>query len=144
MSTVANSTEKRTPQDFAKNYPLAPKDGRYPNIAVGNITEFNGRYIINLCLKTVRSNENGLGASMSHPVEWGMKYQTGQHVDVLIEKGYVKKLLTSQLSKTVSVIEASNATILASSPATAVAVLEEKAAKQAEALPVVAGDEQPF
>jgi hypothetical protein len=104
-----NAVEKRTPQEFAKNYPLAPKDGRYPNIAIGNITEFNGRYIINVCLKTAKSGD--VGASMSYPVEWGLKVQTGQHMDVLIEDGYVKKLLSPVMSKTISIIEASNSVV---------------------------------
>lgn len=111
-----NTVEKRTPQEFAKNYPLAPKDGRYPNIAVGNITEHNGRYIVNLCLKTVRSNVTGVGTQMSFPIGWGLKVKTGQHMDVLIEDGYVKKLLTPMLSKTISVIEASNEAVVDSMP----------------------------
>ena len=86
-----NESLVRTNEEFAKNYKRASQDGVFGPVAVGNINEFNGRYIINLCMKTVRSGDKN--ATYSHPVDWKLKVATGDYVNVLVQDGYVTKLM---------------------------------------------------
>lgn len=73
MSTQSQNQEnpKRSNEEFSKNYKRANQDGIFGPVAVGNINEFQGRMIINLCMKTVRSGEKN--ASYSQPSDWKLK-----------------------------------------------------------------------
>lgn len=97
----------RSNEEFSKNYKRANQDGIYGPVAVGNINKFDGpggpRMIINLCMKTIRSGERN--ASYSQPADWRLKVSTGEHVNVLVENGYVRKLMpivTKSLTSTVA------------------------------------------
>jgi hypothetical protein len=92
-NTLSQNQEEplRTNEEFAKNYKRANQDGIYGPIAIGNINEYQGRMIINLCMKTVRSGERN--ATYSQPVDWKLKFATGEFVNVLVQNGYIAKLM---------------------------------------------------
>jgi hypothetical protein len=92
-NTMIQNTEKnvRTNEEFARNYKVATQDGIYGPVAVGNINEYDGRLIINLCMKTIRSGERN--ATYSQPVDWRLKAGTGEYVNVLVQNGYVTKIM---------------------------------------------------
>lgn len=84
----------KTPAEFAANYKVYG-DGLASPIAVGNITLYNGRWIVNLAMKTAKSQIKG--ASISFPEDWGTpRYSKGDHVGVIVENGYAKKIIALQ------------------------------------------------
>jgi hypothetical protein len=91
------ATESKQAQ-YAKNYPLVDRDTKAEGmgpITVGNIGEYNGRTIINLCLRTKRTEERGGGnATISFPSDWpkASAFRPGDMVNVIITDGYVKKI----------------------------------------------------
>lgn len=100
MSTTQVATTKRSPEEFAVNYPIAKSDGAY-NVTIGNITEHEGKIYVNLCMKTLRSKERN--AAYVRPVEgtpgkfgpWGplpQFMQKGMRVTVEVVNGYPNKL----------------------------------------------------
>jgi hypothetical protein len=79
--------------DYAKNYPLVLTDSPFTGpVSVGNIGEFDGRVIINLCLRTAKSEP--VNATISFPNDWRKAtiFKPGDQVNVKIENGYVKNL----------------------------------------------------
>jgi len=87
-----NTEQKEKAIDFARNYHLVSQDGNYGGITVGNITEYNGRVIINLCLRTAKTNP--LNATISYPRDWPIasRFKTSDIVDVIVSNGYVEKI----------------------------------------------------
>lgn len=103
---------QRTNEEFARNYKRALQDGIFGPVAVGNINKYvdkntgEERMIVNLCMKTIRSGERN--ATYSQPSDWRLKFGTGEHVNVLVQNGYVSKImpivartLTSDVAKAI-------------------------------------------
>ena len=61
--------ENKKNEEYAKHYPTVKQDGYYGPITVGNIGEYDGRDLINLCVKTVKSGDRNAVASF--PKSWG-------------------------------------------------------------------------
>jgi hypothetical protein len=61
-------------------------------VSIANVGAYNGRVIVNLCLRTAKSGENN--ASISFPQEWSKasKFQAGDVVNVKIEDGYIRNI----------------------------------------------------
>ena len=100
------ATSGRSNEEFARNYKRANQDGIFGPVAIGNINEHAGRIIINLCMKTIRSGERN--ATYSQPADWKVKFGTGEYVNVLVQNGYVSKImpivakpLTSEVAKAI-------------------------------------------
>ena len=90
MSTMS---QNRTPEEYAVNYPVITKDGFYGPLSVGNIVEYNGRTLMNICVKTSMSGERN--AVASYPSAWftGKKFPfaPGDQVNVIVSNGYISK-----------------------------------------------------
>ncbi len=83
----------RTPEDYAKNYPTVKGTGVFGPVSVGNVGEYNGRVIINLCVKTTRSGDKN--ATISFPKDWAKahRFQSGDKVNFEIgPDGYIKDI----------------------------------------------------
>jgi len=65
-------------------------------VTVANLGEYNGRAIINLCLRTVKSHP--YNATISFPKDWkkASQFKPGDQVVVAIANGYVKNLLPAK------------------------------------------------
>ena len=90
---MTNTESKQKAIEYAKNYPIVLRDSPFVGpITVGNIGTFNGRVIVNLCLRTVKSGETN--ATISFPIEWAKasRFQPGDQVNVKIEDGYVRNI----------------------------------------------------
>jgi hypothetical protein len=85
---------KKSNEEYAKNYPTVQQDGYFGPITVGNNGEYDGRDLINLCVKTVKSGDRNAVASF--PKGWGKArlFTPGDQVNVVIEDGFVKKMLS--------------------------------------------------
>jgi hypothetical protein len=83
---------KKSNEEYAKNYPAVKQDGYYGPITVGNIGEYDGRDLINLCVKTAKSGERNAVASF--PKSWGKAslFAPGDMVNIVVEDGFIKKL----------------------------------------------------
>ncbi len=85
---------KRSAQEFAANYKVITKDGFYGPVTVGNIVPHNGKILINLNVKTLKSGDRG--AVHSQPQSWYEKkafpYATGDQVNIVVKNGYVDKI----------------------------------------------------
>jgi hypothetical protein len=94
---MANSENvKRTPEEFAKNYPRFGDGLVGQPIAIGNINEIidkngNKRILVNLCMKTTGSGDRN--AVWSTKFNLPSHVRTGAYVQPYIENGYVKKLI---------------------------------------------------
>lgn len=91
MSTLSESKQKAI--DYAKNYPLVLTDSNFMGpISVGNIGEYNGRKIINLCIRTAKSDP--YNATISFPSDWkkAIMFKPGDQVNIKVEEGYVKNI----------------------------------------------------
>lgn len=90
---MTNTESKQKAIEFARNYPVVLKDSPFLGpVSIANVGSYNGRVIVNLCLRTARSGENN--ASISFPQEWSKasKFQAGDVVNVKIEDGYIKNI----------------------------------------------------
>jgi hypothetical protein len=78
--------------EYAKNYPYVAKDGFYGPVAISSIREYDDRHIVNLCVRTSKSNP--ANASISFPTEWKKheKFSPTQLVNFVIENGYISKI----------------------------------------------------
>lgn len=103
MSTV--SQNKKTPQEYAANYPVIHVDGYYGPLSVGNVTPFNTRILVNVCCKTTRSGDKN--AVISYPESWfkdrPFPFRPGDQINILVEDGYIKKAFAAK-AKSVSSI----------------------------------------
>jgi hypothetical protein len=91
MSATLESKQKAI--EYAKNYPLVVTDSNFMGpVTVGNIGEYNDRSIINLCLRTARSNP--YNATISFPADWrkASMFKPGDQVNIRLENGYVKNI----------------------------------------------------
>lgn len=91
MSTLSETKQKAI--DYAKNYPLVLADSNLIGpVTVGNIGEYNGRTIINLCLRTAKSDP--FNATISFPSDWkkAAMFKTGDQVNIQIADGYVRNI----------------------------------------------------
>lgn len=61
-------------------------------VTVGNIGEYNGRRIINLCIRTTKSDPSN--ATISFPLDWkkASMFKPGDQVNIKVEDGYVKNI----------------------------------------------------
>lgn len=91
------STQKRTPEEIAANYPLVQDTPYGGPVRVTNVTKFKKdgsgeRVIINLAIRTSGSGKRN--ASYSCPADWAKasKFRAGDLVFVKIEGGYVKNI----------------------------------------------------
>ena len=84
---------KKSNEEYAKHYPVVKQDGYFGPVVVGNLGQYNDRDIINLCLKTTRSNDRN--SSISFPRSWGKAsaFMPGDLVNVVVEDGYIKKII---------------------------------------------------
>lgn len=105
MSTLSESKQKAI--EYARNYPLVQADSPFLGpVTVGNIGEYQGRSIINLCIRTAKSDP--YNATISFPSDWkkASQFKPGDQVNVKVEDGYVKNIwlarpepiLTSKIS----------------------------------------------
>jgi hypothetical protein len=94
MTTTQELNEKKLKAiDYAKNYPLVTKDSPLMGpVTVGNVGEFNGRVIINLCLRTAKSNP--YNAAISFPKDWSKasQFKPGDQVNIRIHDGFVQNI----------------------------------------------------
>lgn len=106
------STEsKQKAIEYAKNYPLVQNDSSLLGpVSVGNIGRHDDRVIINLCIRTTKSNP--LNATISFPADWkkASQFKPGDQVNVKIESGYVRNIWAAKpeilrTSKTLSIGE---------------------------------------
>ena len=83
---------KKTSEDYAKNYGVIKSDGFYGPFSVGNISEYDDRDIINICVKTLKSGDRN--AMISYPKSWGKAsvYAPGDQVNLIVEQGFIKKI----------------------------------------------------
>jgi hypothetical protein len=91
MSTPSESKQKAI--DYAKNYPLVQADSPFLGpVSVGNIGEYQGRSIINLCIRTAKSDP--YNATISFPSDWkkASQFKPGDQVNIKVEDGYVKNI----------------------------------------------------
>ena len=91
MSTLSETKQKAI--EYAKNYPLVVTDSNFMwPVTVGNLGEHNGRKIINLCLRTAKSDP--YNATISFPSEWKKAsiFKPGDQVNIKVEEGYVKNI----------------------------------------------------
>src|SRR5690349_9812753 len=91
MSTQSEAKQKAI--EYAKNYPLVLADSNFMGpVTVGNIGEYNGRKIINLCIRTAKSDP--YNATVSFPTDWkkAVMFKPGDQVNIKVEDGYVKNL----------------------------------------------------
>ena len=91
MSALSETKQKAI--EYARNYPLVLADSNLMGpVTVGNIGEYKGRSIINLCLRTVRSNP--YNATISFPADWkkASMFKPGDQVNIQIEGGYVRNI----------------------------------------------------
>jgi hypothetical protein len=91
MSTLSETKQKAI--EYAKNYPLVLTDSNFMGpVTVGNVGEFNGRSIINLCIRT--ANSDPYNATISFPSDWrkASMFKPGDQVNIQIQDGYVKNL----------------------------------------------------
>lgn len=96
---------KRTPEDYAKNYPSVTSDGLHGPFTVGNINHNvngKGRTIINLCVKTPQSKERG--ATYSAPDDWSVstRFQPGELVNIVVKGGFVDKVTEAKAKPGIS------------------------------------------
>lgn len=91
MSTLSESKQKAI--DYARNYPLVQADSTFMGpVTVGNIGEHNGRAILNLCIRTAKSDP--FNATISFPSDWkkASMFKPGDQVNIKVEDGYVKNI----------------------------------------------------
>jgi hypothetical protein len=91
MSVISESKQKAI--DYAQNYPMVQTDSSLMGpVTVANLGEYNGRAIINLCLRTAKSHP--YNATISFPKDWkkASQFKPGDQVNVTIANGYVKNL----------------------------------------------------
>lgn len=91
MSTLSEAKQKAV--EYAKNYPLVLADSNFMGpVTVGNIGEYNGRRIVNLCIRTTKSDPSN--ATISFPLAWkkASQFKPGDQVNIKVEDGFVKNI----------------------------------------------------
>lgn len=83
---------KERAMEYAKNFPLVSGDGLFGPVPISNVTDYNDRVIINLCLKTRKTSPRN--ASISYPKEWNKagRFKAGDLVNAQITDGYIRKI----------------------------------------------------
>lgn len=92
-----SSEAKQKAIDYAKTYPLVEKDTPLMGpVTVGNVSEHNGRTIVNLCLRTKKSDP--MNAVISFPNDWAKakQFKKGDQVNFQIQDGYVKNIWSAK------------------------------------------------
>lgn len=94
MSATTVTSEKELQAiAYAKNYPHVVVDTPMMGpFSVGNINEYNGRVIINVCVRTEKSHPRN--ATISYPKDWpkASQFKPGDQVNIAIEKGLIKRM----------------------------------------------------
>lgn len=145
---MSHDIVKKTREEFAANYAVITSDGFFGPVSVGNINEYNGRIIMNLCVKTVKSQEKN--AAISFPQDWyshkPFPFATGDQVNILIEEGFVRKAYRAKAKpvSTVSAVAVNKAVGEAVANIQAEQAVKEAMKEIAQSVPAEARTDQPF